>query len=231
MDIYNSDGSRAPMCGNGIRCFAHYCVSEGLVARDADTFDVATLAGMMRVRVFDEGEDGFSAEIAMGKPDFSARAAGIDEDGEYLRRTLNVCGRDIVLSGLFMGTYHAVVWTDENDIGAEGPLGLYRDAVLMRIGGVLSEYPAFTQRINVNFAHIVDRENVEMITWERGAGLTAACGTGACAVTALGILEDRLGCAVRVALPYGTLSIRRADDGTMFMRGPAVRVFTGEEAL
>jgi diaminopimelate epimerase len=265
MDIINSDGSVAPMCGNGVRCFARYCVEEGIVPRGSEEFDVHTLAGAVRARVSFDG--GFTAEIDMGRPDWSARAAGvdegyIDEDGEFIGRKLAVplggaadaargpasvsggsegSGRETApttnrkakLSSFFMGTYHTVVWLDENQWIPGVPAGvraLYESEDIDRVGRALESHPAFTQRTNVDFARVTGKNAAEMITWERGAGLTAACGTGACAVAALGIREGRFGAAdeVRVSLPYGELFIRQEGNGEVFMRGPAERVFSGE---
>ncbi|MDR2163038.1 MAG: diaminopimelate epimerase [Clostridiales Family XIII bacterium] len=290
MDIINSDGSVAPMCGNGVRCFARYCVEEGVVSAGTDEFDVHTLAGAVRARVsFNEAHiqgtpGGFTAEIGMGRPDWSARAVGIadglaDENGEFIGREVDVTGASKVkLSSFFMGTYHTVVWLDENewilgesgerresdtnsesggrhesdansesgerresasgevprrdvdDPGYRSVHDLYTSEAVDRIGRALESHPVFTQRTNVDFARVTGRNAAEMITWERGAGLTAACGTGACAVASLGIREGRFDGSgeVRIALPYGELFIRRNSDGDVLMRGPAERVFSGE---
>ncbi|MDR0518624.1 MAG: diaminopimelate epimerase [Clostridiales Family XIII bacterium] len=280
MDIINSDGSVAPMCGNGIRCFARHCLETGVVPVGTESFDVSTLAGVMRVSVSFAG--GFAAEVCMGKPDWSARAAGIDEDGEYIGRTLNVAdagtgaepdvgaseigtgagsglaGKFVKLSSLFLGTYHTVVWLDENEWicgaanaaeshagspltdscggaghgGAKEPGGgLYGHPNIARLGSVIETHPVFTNRTNVNFARVIDRNTVEMITWERGAGMTAACGTGASSVVALGLREGRLGSdtpEAKVLLPHGELHIRQGAGGEIFMCGPAEHVFDGE---
>ncbi|MDR1496270.1 MAG: diaminopimelate epimerase [Clostridiales Family XIII bacterium] len=262
MDIINSDGSIAPMCGNGVRCFARYCVDEGVVSSDTRAFDVHTLSGVVRARVSLEG--GFTAEIAMGNPDWSARVAGVGDvyrkgSDEFLGREISVdisggsCGegaardesageantvgvdetarREVRVSSLFLGTYHTVVWLDENEWIRGGNEGiLYESKDIDRVGRFLESHPAFTKRTNVDFARVTNRRTVEMITWERGAGLTAACGTGACAVTALGIREGRFDGEgeVRVLLPYGELFIRQDESGEVFMRGPAEPVFRGE---
>jgi diaminopimelate epimerase len=269
LDIINSDGSVAPMCGNGIRCFARYCVEEGVVRPDAKEFDVRTLAGIMRVRI--SSGDGFTAEIDMGRPDWSALAAGIGDDytngeTEFVGRDVGVnvesplTGRDVSanvetpstgknycedagvshdvrLSSFFLGTYHTVVWLDENEwilgCGEEAARSLYESEAIDRVGRALESHPAFTERTNVDFARVTGGNAVEMITWERGAGLTAACGTGACSVAALGIRESRFDRSgeVRVTLPYGELFIRVDESGEVFMRGPAARVFDGEYFL
>jgi diaminopimelate epimerase len=192
----------------------------------------------------------------MGRPDWSAKAAEIDEaytDGreEFLGREVSVdigpdfvredsrdgtvSSRNVRLSSFFLGTYHTVIWLDENVwLGAcEGARSLYKSELIDRVGRALESHPAFTRRTNVDFARVSGENSVEMITWERGAGLTAACGTGACSVAALGIREGRLDGAkeVRVALPYGELFIRMGESGEVFMRGPAAHVFDGEYYL
>jgi diaminopimelate epimerase len=200
----------------------------------------------------------FTAEVDMGRPDWSARAAGIgdeytNEEAEFIGRTVSVnigssrigknsCGDagfspDVRLSSFFIGTYHTVVWLDENEWilgrGEVAGQSLYESEAIDRVGRSLESHPAFTERTNVNFARVTGGNTVEMITWERGAGLTAACGTGACSVAALGIREGRFDEReeVRVALPYGELFIRVDGSGEVFMRGPAARVFGGEYFL
>jgi diaminopimelate epimerase len=280
MDIINSDGSVAPMCGNGIRCFARYCIEEGVVSTGTKEFDVRTLAGVMRVRVSsggvltDGGSSGaangshaganptwrgdFTAEIDMGRPDWSLRAAGIGdsyagEEDAFIGRDVSVriesplignnsrdaagFSPDVRLSSFFLGTYHTVVWLDENEWilgrGADAEQSLYESEAIDRVGRAIESHPAFTERTNVDFARVTGRNAVEIITWERGAGLTAACGTGACSVAALGIREGRFdgNGEVRVSLPYGKLFIRVDGSGEVFMRGPAEFVFDGEYFL
>ncbi|MDR1292662.1 MAG: diaminopimelate epimerase [Clostridiales Family XIII bacterium] len=265
MGIVNSDGSSAPMCGNGIRCFARYCVEEEIAYANPEEFDVDTSAGVMHVRTSfvdgltdEENFDDFTVEIDMGRPDWSARAAGVGdsyagEGDEFLGRDVSVdiespligkdsCGdtglsHDVRLSSFFIGTYHTVVWLDENEwiLGdcADAGRSLYESEAIDRVGRALESHPAFTERTNVDFARVTDDNAVEMITWERGAGLTAACGTGACAVAALGIREGRFDGneEVRVSLPYGELFIRIDGTGEVFMRGPAERVFEGDYYL
>ncbi|MDR1953868.1 MAG: diaminopimelate epimerase [Clostridiales Family XIII bacterium] len=233
MEIYNSDGSRAPMCGNGIRCFAQYCRDEGIVPQERTEYSVRTLAGDMRVRVLCEAP--FSVEINMGRPDFNPAKLGIVGQGareDFLRQAVTVDGRTVEVSSVFVGTVHTVVW-----LGAGGSPGaedlLAEDAAIresceaLRFGEKLSELPLFSGKTNVNMAKIIDEDTVELVTWERGAGLTAACGTGASAVAVIGALEGRLNRSVEVLLPYGALNIRIADSGEVFMAGPSVRIATG----
>jgi diaminopimelate epimerase len=233
MEIYNSDGSRAPMCGNGIRCFAQYCCDEGIVPRERTEYSVRTLAGDMRVRVLCEAP--FRVEINMGRPDFSLEKLGIADQGareDFLRQAVTVDDRTVEVSSVFVGTVHTVVWMGEGGSpGAEDLLSedaaVWESCEALRFGEKLSELPLFSGKTNVNMAKIIDESTVELVTWERGAGLTAACGTGASAVAVIGALEGRLKRAIEVVLPYGALNIRVADSGEVFMAGPSVRIATG----
>jgi diaminopimelate epimerase len=233
MVIYNSDGSRAPMCGNGIRCFAQCCFDEGIVPRERTAYDVRTLAGDMRVKILRASP--FSVEINMGKPDFSLEKLGIsdrDSRKDFLRRVVTVDGETVEVSSVFMGTVHTVVWLGAG--GSPGAEGLLAEGTspreseaAIRFGEKLSEHALYSGKTNVNLAKIIDKKTVELVTWERGAGLTAACGTGASAVAVIGALEGRLEREIDVVLPYGALKIRIADDGDVFMSGPSVRVAAG----
>ncbi|MDR1028210.1 MAG: diaminopimelate epimerase [Clostridiales Family XIII bacterium] len=276
MVIFNSDGSEAPMCGNGIRCFAHYCRDEGIVPPERDAYIVRTLAGDMRVGI--RSGDPFCAEINMGRPDFRLAALGVDaEDAAnypeadarnassvaantassdraarkalsdaaqsaretFLRRAVHAADRTAEVSSVFMGTVHTVVWTDANgfpetDASILTPVRSASDGSrpdgdteLVRFARALSEHPLYREKTNVNMARIVDESNVEVVTWERGAGLTAACGTGASAVAVIGALEGRLKRKVRVLLSRDALTIEIADDGAVSMAGPSVRVAKG----
>jgi diaminopimelate epimerase len=234
MDIYNSDGSHAPMCGNAIRCFAHYCIAEALLPADAAAFDVETGSGTKHLTIIDRGDatDDFSVEVCMGQPDFSAASLGFtgdaDPDGGLLHRQVEATGRTLTISGVNTGTIHIVVWLDGNDItSAASPLDLYGDPEVDRIGSALCSHELFGEKTNVNFARIIGPDEISMITWERGAGLTAACGTGACAAAVLGMREAGLGSTVTVYLPYGELIIREDKEGKIHLRGPATRTFCG----
>lgn len=213
MIIYNSDGSLAPMCGNGIRCFAHYCNDNGIIT--ADVYSIMTGAGVMVAGIKDH--EPFKVEIDMGKPDFDPKASSINtEESDFLDQTLDLNGKKINLSTFFMGTVHTIIWNE--DINAEDK---------ENFGKTLSEHPVFGAKTNVNMVKVIDRDNIELMTYERGAGLTAACGTGACASVVLGILENRLNEKVNVILPYGTLVITKKEDGAVFMEGPSTKIASG----
>jgi diaminopimelate epimerase len=246
MVIYNSDGSRAPMCGNGIRCFAQHCIGVGLVAPDVSRFSVDTMAGQMHVRVVSLNP--YRVEIDMGKPNFDRSVLGIDPaylpEGEdmsqpFLDKTVEVLGRSITFSAVFTGTIHVVIWVGEKaSPGAEdfakdgvwrrvGEVDFEVDEDIVRIGKALSNHPLFAEKTNVNFVKVLDRTRAEMITYERGAGLTSACGTGSCAALVLGAMEGRLDKSASFLLPHGRLDDRLAE-GRVYMEGPSEKVFTGE---
>ncbi|MDR3304630.1 MAG: diaminopimelate epimerase [Clostridiales Family XIII bacterium] len=224
MMIYNSDGSRAPMCGNGIRCFAAWCSDEG-VSR-ADVYPVLTGAGEMTVAVLERSP--FFCEIEMGKPDYAPAAAGILDtaDADFLRKTLYLPdGRKVVLSSFFMGTYHTVVWLDENR--ENGAPDIRDDAGLEAFGRLLHELPLFTKKTNVDMGIVTGPDTIVLRTYERGAGMTAACGTGACAAAAAAYREGLSVPQVSVQVSGGILKIRVAEDETIFMSGPAMRIARG----
>lgn len=214
MIFYNSDGSRAPMCGNGIRCFAKYCYDEG-ITKDAD-YEVVTLAGIMGVHV--AGLDPFLVEINMGKPDFDPVKSAIRTDlDRFLKQDLDVNGQRVQVSSCFMGTVHTVLWLED-----------YADtADLEALGREISHHPVYAEQTNVNMVQVIDKNTLKLTTYERGAGMTYACGTGACASVVIGALEGRCEKEANVLLPYGTLHIKQIENDEVFMTGPAVKIGQG----
>ena len=213
MIFYNSDGSQAPMCGNGIRCFAQYCFDEGICTEEA--YPVKTLAGTMEVRII--GRDPFLVEVGMGKPDFDPKRCGIKTDKRsFLKQKLQLKNGQIEVSSCFMGTIHTVVWMEKLD-GTD----------LEKLGEEISNHPAFTEKTNVNFVQVLSPKNLRLITYERGAGMTYACGTGACASVVIGALEGRCDREANVLLLYGQLGIVQKPDDEVMMTGPAVRTARG----
>lgn len=210
MVFYNMDGSRAPMCGNGIRCFAAYCYDRGI--RTEKEYPVKTLAGEMVVHM--RKTDPFMVEISMGKPSFFSRDFGVLDGSEtFLNQTLETTEGPFTVSSCFMGTVHTVVWVEE--FPSENA------------ARQLSNHPVFSEKTNVNFVKRIDSATLEIKTYERGVGFTFACGTGACASQVFGIREGKTGDRVTVRLPYGHLVITQLEDGEITMAGPAVRVAEG----
>ena len=222
MMYYNGDGSVAEMCGNGVRCFAKYVVDHGLVAADRDSLVVETLGGVKPIALT-RAYDGtlYLATVDMGEP--ILRPADIPTEMR--------CGgnEDMVIAcpletavGVFdvtpvsMGNPHCVLWVDDVDeVDVEG------------IGTAIENHEMFPARTNVEFAQIVGVDRIRLRVWERGCGETLACGTGACAAVVVASLTLRADRETTVELPGGDLAIRWAEDGHVFMTGPAEEVFAG----
>lgn len=232
MIIINSDGSTASMCGNGIRCFAQYCYDEGIVTESK--YEVLTGAGVLKVDI--KSTEPFVTEVNMGKPDYDSKRSAIDTDlPEFINQKINIPylmgldeeknpDWDFNVSTFFMDTVHTVIWKDESEAGAVGIIGGKGHESLEQF---ISEAPIFKEQTNVNMVSIIDRDTIEVDTYERGAGPTLACGTGACASVALGIREGKLNKKVNVILPLGQLLITQTEDGNIFMQGPSAKICSG----
>ena len=211
MVFYNMDGSRAPMCGNGIRCFAAYCARKNIV--DSDEFDVNTLAGVMKIKITDRRD--FSVRVDMGSPVFDNKAIAAADDENCFGREISALGVTAKIYSFFMGTVHTVIFVDSvGSVSTE-----YADAIC--------NHSLFTEKTNVNFVKVVDDKTFDVATYERGVGWTCACGTGACAAFVAGRANGFCGDYVNVRLKYGTLKIEKKDKN-IFMTGPASFVFEGE---
>lgn len=215
MVFYNMDGSRAPMCGNGIRCFAYFCQEEGI--REESSYVVKTLAGDMVVEV--TSREPFMAKIDMGKPVFEPAAIAVkSENPDFLKQELEISdGSSWTVNSLFMGTVHTVVFVDD-----------YESFDIVKVGKELCEHPTYTEKTNVNFVRVIDENTVEMKTYERGVGMTLACGTGACATAVVASLQGLCKSPIKVILQLGSLNIELKDDGRVFMEGPSVKIAEGE---
>jgi diaminopimelate epimerase len=214
MRIFNADGSTAEMCGNGIRGFAKFVLDSGLLA--ANPLHVETDAGVKALRA--ELADGRVARVAvdMGTPEWSGRRIPVDADGDVIERPLEVAGRVWPVTCVSMGNPHCVVFVDD-----------VASLPLAEIGPRFERHPFFPKRVNTEFIRVVGPTRLEMRVWERGAGETMACGTGACAAA---VAAARTGRAERrsiVALPGGELEIEWRADDHVVMTGDAVEVFSG----
>lgn len=226
MIIYNSDGSIAPMCGNGIRCFANYCFDEDIIPVNMREYSVDTGAGPMGIIV--RSSDPFITEINMGMPDFSPAKVGCDcKKEELVNRTIEIAGQEVTISSLFMGTIHTVVWMNETPWIPDAEKGFIINDKVVRLGESISNHPLFKEKTNVNFVYKVNNEAIRMITYERGVGFTAACGTGACASVVMGALERKINKRSKVLIPYGEMEINLLKDGVRMM-GPSERIITGK---
>ena len=217
MFFFNADGSQAPMCGNGIRCFSHYLVNNHLI--DGNEFVVKTVPGDLTIRVnYDEEKDDFSARVNMGKPIFNIKELINTEKEQFLREKINIDGKEIEISYIFMGTDHSVIFVND-----------FSDYDIDEIGKKIENYTdLFPKKVNVNFVKVYDRKRMEVITWERGAGRTLACGTGATAsavfAKTFGFVDDK----VNVKVPGGQLVIEyEGGENDAFMTGPSEKIAEG----
>lgn len=210
MEIWNSDGSRAKMCGNGLSCVARHIVETGV--RPAGTFDVLTDAGVRTPTVVARtggpaGEAPYSVTIDMGEPAFgraSIPMRGAPADGRVVNEPVRVLDRTFQVTAVSMGNPHAV-------IHVEGPVDLHR------YGPALERHELFPDRTNVEFVTVLSEQEVRIDVWERGAGPTLACGTGTAAVAAAGVLTGRTARRILAHLPGGDLTAEYADSGRVFI--------------
>ena len=217
MFFFNADGSQAPMCGNGIRCFSHYLVNNHLVA--GNEFVVKTVLGDLTIRVnYDEERDDFSARVNMGKPIFNIKELINTEREQFLREKINIDGKEIEISYIFMGTDHSVIFVDD-----------FSDYNIDEIGEKIENYTdLFPKKVKVNFVKVYDRKRIEVITWERGAGRTLACGTGATASAVLARTFGFVDNKVNVKVPGGQLVIEyEGGENNAFMTGPSEKIAEG----
>lgn len=230
MRIFNADGSEAEMCGNGLRCVAKY-VFDHKLAEPGDPFPVPdqqtcpyslkieTGNGVLRVGII-PGDDGKAALVCvnMGQPILAPRQIPVDLDGEnVIDRLLQLQGQDLRMTCVSMGNPHAVFFSNNID-------SLY----LEKIGPLIENHSLFPNRINAHFVEVVAPDKFKMRTWERGSGITLACGTGACACAVAVALTDRGKRITTAHLPGGDLNLNwSSEDNCVYMTGPATEVFTG----
>ena len=216
--IFNSDGTEAEMCGNGIRCFAKY-VYENEIFR-GDEILVETLGGIKEIDLDVEGVEVRASSVDMGIPTFkTSDIPMISDKEEFLDSELIVDGKPIKMTVVNVGNPHAVIFTENIE-----------NIDLNEIGPLIENHPAFPQKTNVHFVNIINRNEIEMITWERGAGFTLACGTGATSSVIAGFKLGKLDEEVEVHLPGGELLIiiyEMGEEIRIFMEGEAVLVFDG----
>lgn len=213
MRIFNADGSEGRNCGNGLRCVAKYVVERGLT--DRHRFAIETLGGIVRVdaHVDDEGRVPL-VTVDMGEPRLRKRDLPMlgDPDSETIDEPVEIGGKTYRLTGVSMGNPHAVLFVPD---AASAPVA--------EIGPLIERSPLFPERVNVEFISVRSETEIDFRVWERGSGITQACGTGACAAVVAGVLNGRLrrGEPVTVHLAGGDLVIVWTEDGRVLMTGPA----------
>ena len=218
MQIINSDGSEAEMCGNASRCVALHLYRRGIVNKKQISLE--TLAGIIQTDIIDEEKN--LVRVDMGAP--RLKRGEIPMTGVAADRAVNVPlragGTEISGTAVSMGNPHVVTFVENAE-----------KAPVDTIGPALETHPAFPRKTNVEFVQVLNDKTVRMRVWERGAGVTAACGTGACAAVCACVLNGKTGPRVTVKLDGGDLYIEWPEQKHIFMTGPAREVFTGEYNL
>lgn len=216
MEIYNSDGSVAGMCGNGIRCLGKYVYDYRITGKE--TLSIETKSGIRNMHLHIQDGKACGAMVDMGVPRLNAHSIPIlSEKDLVINDPIEVQKKNYRMTGISMGNPHAVIFSEEiNGISLE------------ETGRELEFHPRFPERANIEFCHVTARDRMEIRVWERGVGETLACGTGACAAVVASVLNDLTDEEVIVKLLGGELSVRwDRKVNHVFLEGPAVKVFDG----
>lgn len=211
--MFNPDGSESEMCGNGIRCFALFALERGL--SDEAVFPVETGAGLLLLRVLEDNR----VQVSMGVARLTRGEIPMTgpPSEQFVDQPISFGGVELRATAVSMGNPHIVLFVADVD---EVPLNVW--------GPQLETHPLFPKKTNVQFAQVTGEASMKVRTWERGAGATLACGTGACAAAVASRVLGLTGPQVRVSLPGGDLDIAVGPDGSVVMTGPATKVFEGE---
>ena len=222
MRMFNADGSEGEMCGNGIRCLVRFAFDNGIVPAGKSPVRVETMAGVLEVTPLSDGDNGMAgARVLMGAPRLSPREIPVAIEGldVVIDHPLEVAGREFRMTCASMGNPHAVVFLDE-------PVDEFP---LTEIGPMVEHHPLFPARVNFEIANVLDGGKViKTRVWERGSGITMACGTGACAVQVAARVNGLSGDRAIIALPGGDLTVEWNREGEVVMEGPVATVFDGE---
>ena len=217
MRIFNSDGSEAEMCGNVTRCFARYVYENGLTTKTELTIE--TLAGIIKPKLLFENGNVKAVCVDMGEP--RLKRGEIPMIGNPEDRAVNVPlivgDKTYEVTCVSMGNPHCIIFDDNAE-----------ELDLQALGRPIETHPAFPRKTNVEFVKVIDRKTLRMRVWERGAGITLACGTGTCATVVAAVLNGKTDREVLVHLDGGDLFIEWREDNHIYKTGPAVEVFRGE---
>jgi diaminopimelate epimerase len=210
--IFNADGGEVEQCGNGARCFVHFVREQGLT--DRREIRVETMSGVITLTAEDNGE----VTVNMGVPVFDPARIPFESASDAFVQRLDVAGTPFAITALSMGNPHAVQVVADVDL-----------APVAQVGPAIESHPRFPARVNAGFMQVVDAHHIRLRVYERGAGETLACGTGACAAVVAGVVRNLLDSPVRVTTRGGELNITWAGEGQpVFMTGPAVTVFEAD---
>ena len=216
MRIFNADGSEAQMCGNGVRCVAKYIYDYGITNNKA--VSIETLAGIKKLELMVENGIVKEVKVNMGKPGLRRdQIPMVGEDSEVINEVLKIDSNEFKITCVSMGNPHCVIFVDD-----------VCNVPLTEYGPLIENHDLFPERINVHFVQVIKNNKVKMKTWERGSGVTLACGTGASAVCVAGVLNKKTDPKILAHLPGGDLKLEWAQDENVYMTGPATESFKGE---
>ena len=217
MRMFNADGSESEMCGNGVRCVAKYVYDHGVAQKSQ--LSIETGRGVLALDLEVASGKVKQVRVNMGVPILRGEDIPTLLTGNPpLDVPLTLSGQEFRLTAVSMGNPHAIIFTDNIE-----------QFPVETLGPIIERDPAFPRRVNVHFVEVLGRGEVRMRTWERGSGITLACGTGACAVCVAGVLSERTDRKILAHLPGGDLILEwSANDASVFMTGPATEVFSGE---
>lgn len=210
MEIFNNDGGQVEMCGNGIRCLAQYLVKHGTTSKSE--LAIETLAGIIRPRLLGE-----MVEVDMGEPILDGPRIPVQAEGKIINRELAAEGQNFLVTCVSMGNPHCVIFVPD-----------VFQVDIPRLGPALERHPFFPKRTNVEFIEVQDPKHLKMRVWERGAGETLACGTGACGALVAAVLNGHSDREATLHLKGGDLLVRWSErDNHVYMTGPGTEVFSG----
>jgi diaminopimelate epimerase len=221
MQMFNADGSEGLMCGNGIRCLVRFGLDTNALSTRQKAFNIETASGVLNVRpIWSEGMM-TRASVSMGAPRLGASEIPVHAPGSdncVIDHPMTVAGHHLLLTCVSMGNPHAVTFLED-------PM---EDFPLTEIGPLVERHPMFPEGVNFEIVNIVDRAHIRVRVWERGSGITLACGTGACAAVVAARLHGLVDDDVAVELPGGELTVVWPGEGEVVMEGPVARVFEGD---
>ena len=218
MEMYNADGSRSQMCGNGIRCVGKFVYDKGLTDQKEITVESFGAVKYLTLTVGDDNKV-TKVKVDMDEPELQAdKVPVVCEKEQAVKVPVEINGKKYEMTCVSMGNPHAVIFVDD-----------ITDEMVWTDGKALEVHSCFPERANIEFVQVIDRNHIKMRVWERGSGETFACGTGSCACVVAGVLNGLTDRKVTVSLLGGDLDIEwNAENNRVYMTGPAVTVFEGE---
>ena len=221
MSMFNADGSEGEMCGNGLRCLVGFAMLEGLITKGNSIKKVETNSGILAVEPIFIGDTMTEAIVDMGEPVFEPSLIPVQINTTtipVLSHKMELGGMSTELGFVSMGNPHAVLFIDD-------PVDNFP---LESLGPIVENLPCFPEQINFEIANIIASDQIRMRVWERGSGLTMACGTGACAVAVIAQLKGLVGNEVKLEMPGGRINVKWNKNDSVMMRGPIETTFHGE---